>query len=333
MGELHLPLPVAEILERKRITNADVVALRGDIFSDGVVSRKEADLLFALDTGCEDKCAAWTQFFVEALVDFIVHQEKPSGHISPENAEWLVRAISRDGVVDTETEMEALLRTLERARTSPDHLSAFALKQVAHAVLDGAGPLARGGELKPGVIGEAEVSVLRRTLYAFGGEGNIAITRAEAEVLFDLNDRSAEADNHPSWSDLFVKAVANHLMCASGYTAPTRQEALRREAFLDDADVSVTGFMNRMVSGGLGAVLSAYQRVNSLENEYKDANAADAAASAAAEPVDGSEARWLAGRIGRDGTVHENEKALLAFLRAESPDIHPDLEALLRKVA
>lgn len=333
MGELQLPRPVAEILDRKRITDADVKMLRADIFGDGVVSRKEADLLFALDTGCDDKCAAWTDFFVEAMVDFVVHQEKPRGYISVENAEWMVRAISRDDLVDTVTEMEVLVRALEAAQTSPETLSAFALKQVAHAVLDGAGPLARGGELQPGVIGEAEVAMLRRILYAFGGEGNIAISRAEAEVLFDLNDRSVEAENHASWSDLFVKAVANYLMCASGYTAPTRADALRREAFLDSADVSVGGFLNRMVSGGLGAVISAYQRIEGLENAYKEANAAKAHATSRAEPVDGSEARWLAERIGRDGTVHENEMALLRFLRAESPQIHPELEVLLEKVA
>ena len=333
MGELHLPRPVAEILDRKRIADADVKLLRAEVFGDGVVSRKEADLLFALDTGCTDKCAAWTEFFVEALVDFVVHQETPRGYISAENAQWLVRAISRDELVDTVTEMEALIRALEAAQSSPETLSAFALKQVAHAVLDGTGPLARGGELHPGIIGEAEVATLRRILYAFGGDGAIAITRAEAEVLFELNDRSAEADNHPSWSDLFVKAVTNYLMCASGYAAPTREEALRRETFLDNADISVGGFFNRMVSGGFGAVLAAYKRVEGLENAYREANAAKAHAASQAEPVDGVEARWLAERIGRDGTVHDNEMALLRFLRAESPQIHPELEVLLEKVA
>ena len=34
---------------------------------------------------------------------------------------------------------------------------------------------------------------MRRMLYAFGGDGNIAITRQEAEVLFDIND-ATDAD-------------------------------------------------------------------------------------------------------------------------------------------
>lgn len=333
MGELHLPRPVTEILERARITDADVAALRADVFKDGAVSRNEADLLFALDTGCAETCDAWVEFFVEALVDYIVHQEQPQGYVSADNAQWLTRAISRDGVVDTVSEMELLVRCLEAARSAPDTLSAFALKQVAHAVLDGKGALARGGALASGTIGEAEVNLMRRVLYAFGGEGNVAITRAEAEILFDLNDRTSEAGNHPSWSDLFVKAVANYLMCASGYNAPTRAEALRRDAFLDNTDASVSGFLSSMVSGGFGAVLSAYRRADGLEEAYREANDARRQAATEAERIDRSEARWLAERIGRDGVIHENEKALLRFLREESPDIHPDLQTLLQNVA
>jgi hypothetical protein len=70
-------------------------------------------------------------------------------------------------------------------------------------------------------------------LYAFGGDGNIAVTQQEASVLFDINDATAETENHPAWSDLFVKALANFLMATSGYQVPTRQEALRREAWLE----------------------------------------------------------------------------------------------------
>jgi hypothetical protein len=80
---------------------------------------------------------------------------------------------------------------------------------VAHAVIDGKGPLMLGGALVPGLIAKAEVELLRRILHAHGGDGNIAITRAEAEVLFRINERTAQGHNDPSWNDLFVKAIAN----------------------------------------------------------------------------------------------------------------------------
>ena len=241
---------IADIASTKRITPLDVLELRQLIFRDGVVAAEEADALFRLDEACNERCAEWADFFVEAITDYIVHQEKPAGYVSAKNAEWLINAISHDGKVDTLTELELLVRVLEKAKFSTERLVAFALKQVKHAVVDGQGPLMQGGELVPGVIDKAEVDLLRRMLYAFGGDGNIAITRAEAEVLFEINDRVAGARNDASWNDLFVKAIANFVMCASGYQAPTREEALRQENFLDRADADIGGFLARMASTG-----------------------------------------------------------------------------------
>ena len=127
-----------------------------------------------------------------------------------------------------------LVKVLEKAQSSPPRLAGFALAQVKKAVIEGDGPLAHGGTLTPGKVGRAEAELMRRILYAFGGDGNIAVTRAEAEVLFDINDATAEADNDPAWSELFVKAIANFMMAASGYDVPSRQEALHREEWLDE---------------------------------------------------------------------------------------------------
>lgn len=334
MGELVLGAPVAGLTSRKRIVAEDVLMLRREVFRDGVVSRGEAESLFALDASCDDKCPEWSDFFVEAVTDYLVHQEKPAGHVSDDNAAWLIRAISTDGKVDTASELELLVRVLETARSAPDGLAAFALSQVSAAVIEGEGVLARRrGALTPGSIMEAEVELLRRILHAGGGEGSLGISRAEAEVLFDLNDRTAHADNHPSWDDLFVKALANHMMCASGYTPPTREEALSRERFLDEGEAGIGQFFSRMVSGGLSGILSAYRREEGMEAWHAERNARLAAENEAAQGINGMEAEWLAARIGRDGLFHRNEAALLAFLRQESPDIHPLLRPLLERVA
>jgi hypothetical protein len=122
-------------------------------------------------------------------------------------------------------------------------------------------------------------------------------------------------------------------MCASGYSPPPRDVALRREAFLEDSGADVAGFLARMASGGFSGILKAYAQETDVDSAFADRNARHLAASSAAEAVDGDEAGWLARRIGRDGRLHENEKALLAFLKRESPDIHPDLKPLLDKVA
>jgi hypothetical protein len=333
MGELIMSAPVAGLTSKNRITAEDVTMLRREVFGDGVVSRGEAEALFALDATARDKCQEWPEFFVEAITDYIVHQEKPAGYISEGNADWLVQTISRDGMVDSRTELELLVHVLETAKSSPSKLSAYALEQVGHAVIDGKGPLMLGGDLVPGLIAKAEVDLLRRILYAYGGDGNIAITRAEAEVLFKINERTAAASNDPSWNDLFVKAIANFVMCSAGYEAPTREVALRRDSFFEQADAEIGSFFGRMVSGGLAAIMEAYRAPDDIETEWEARNRASEALARRAETIDAGEAKWLAERIGGDRPLRDNERALLTLIKHASPEIHPALKPLLDKVA
>ncbi|MBZ9987060.1 hypothetical protein LB572_08110 [Mesorhizobium sp. BH1-1-5] len=334
MGELIMSAPVAGLTSKNKITAEDVTMLRREVFADGVVSRGEAEALFALDQTARDKCGEWTPFFVEAVTDYIVHQEKPEGYISEQNADWLVRTISRDGMVDSQTELELLVHVLEEAKSSPGQLSAYALEQVAHAVMDGKGPLMHGGSLVPGHVAKSEVDLLRRILYAYGGDGNIAISKAEAEVLFRINDRTAAADNDPSWNDLFVKAIANYIMCSTGYEPPTREVALRHETFLDEACPTLGGFFSRMVSGGFAAIREAYHSPGDIEAEWEARNRANEALARRAETIDASEAEWLAERVGGgQRPLRDNERALLTLIRQASPEIHPALKPLLEKVA
>ena len=332
MGELTLSAPVAGLTGKGRITADDVQLLRAEVFRDGIVTRAEAESLFALHASCRDQSAAWPRFFVEAVTDYIVHQEKPHGYISEDNADWLIRAISRDGMVDTAAEMELLVSVIEKARSSPERLSAYALEQVALAVIDGEGPLAGSRNAVAGAMDKSEVDLLRRVLYAFGGDGNIAITRAEAEILFRINDSTREELNHPSWNELFVKAVANFVLTSSGYEPPSRTEALRRDAFFDHADANIGGFFSRMVSGGVAGILEAYAAPDTLEAEFEDSNRANETRMRRAGAVDGEEARWIADRIGRDRLIRENERALLSFIRQAASSLHPELQPLLDKV-
>jgi len=334
MGELIMSAPVAGLTSRNRINADDVTMLRREVFADGVVTRGEAEALFALDQTAREKCPEWAPFFVEAVTDYIVHQEKPEGYISQENADWLVRAISRDGMVASRTELELLVHVLEEAKSSPSQLSAYALEQVAHAVIDGKGPLMHGGSLAPGKVTRAEVDLLRRILYAYGGDGNIAITRAEAEILFRINDQTDADDNEPSWNDLFVKAIANYVMCSAGYEPPTREAALRHESFLEQAELHIGSFFSRMVSGGLAGILEAYQSPGDIEAEWEAKNRAAEALARRAETIDAGEAKWLAEHVG-DGKrpLRDNERALLTLIKHASPEIHPALRPLLDKVA
>lgn len=327
MSDALMPDAVKRILDSGRITADDVLTLRRTVFADGAVGRNEAEWLFALNDRCSAAGKEWPDFFVEALTDYTVHQVEPHGYVSEENAGWLVDRISRNGIVKTDTELELLVKVLEAARTSPESLVAFALAQVKAAVLDGEGPVASGRSLEPGRIGEAEVEILRRMLYAYAGPGNIAVTRTEADLLFDINDATHGADNHPAWSDLFVKAIANHLMAAFGHVVPPRQVALARAQWLDDETSRVDRFIVNALSGGLKGIWQAYRQPGVWEERLAEQERA----IAAAEPIDAEEARWLTRRIERNGRICDHERALVRFLIEESPAVDAALKPLIEK--
>lgn len=317
-----------KLMAKGEIRADDVLTLRramnGD---DNRISADEAKALFQINDSCEGNGNEWADFFVEALVDYLVNQADPKGYVSDAHADWLMAQISVSGVVKTTTELEALVKIMEAAYRVPERLEVFAMEQVKLAVLSGEGPTRHGNDLQPGHIGRAEVELLRRILYACGGDEAVAISRREAEMLFDINDAVTDGTNDASWPDLFVKAIANYLMASRGFQPPSRHEALHRESWMDDNAMDIGGFFGKILAGGLRGVLSSYD--DHSEDRVKQ-QAADIAVS---EMVTADEAGWLAERIGRDGHFADAEKALLMFIKTESPDIHPSLKPLLDKVA
>jgi len=323
---------VADVLANGRITAEDVRVLRRSIYNDGAAEAGEIERLFVMDEATREQDPSWCELFVEAIADHLVDQVEPEGYVSEENADWLIARISRDGTVKTVTELEALVEVLEHAKSSPDRLVAFALDQVKKAVVEGEGPLATGSGIASGRVSRDEAELIRRILYAFGGDASIAVTRAEAEILFDINDTTAAAENDPAWNELFVKAIANFLMAASGYAVPPREEAMRREKWLDAPSGGIGDFFGRIASGGLSGMLNAYRQPSS-EDAWAARNARVEANAATAETVTAEEAEWLARRMGRDGALHANEKALLRVIRDKAPTVHPSLKSLIAKAA
>jgi hypothetical protein len=322
MPELILDAFMAQLMNSARVTQENVLELRRNVFADGIMTRGEAQMLLDIDRAAKDKCADWAPFLYEAVSDYIVHQERPAGYISQDNAVWLQNTLACDSA---ETVTGLLVHVLEKAKSAPESLSAMGLRAVAKSVLANDAGTAK--------ISQEDVKMLRRVLYAFGSQDNAALSRAEVEVLFDLNDQTAEALNDPEWNELFTKAIASFILCASGYRAPSREDALRQEKWVEDTGVKVDGFFGRMVSGGLSGVIDAFKSDHTLEDAYAEKNAAYEATIKEAELVDADEAKWVADRIGRDGVLHDNERSLLKFLKKESTGIHPILQPLLDQVA
>jgi len=323
---------IDNMIKRGEIAQSDVMKMRSLTYADGRITPEEAELLFQLNDASLTVTRTWNDYFIESITDFLVNQSEPMGYVTAENARWLIDRIGHDGRVDTRTELELVINVIDRARWSPESLVSFALAQVRDAVVTSKGVLRNGMRLEPGIIGEAEVELLRRILYAFGGDGNVAITRAEAEVLFEINDALVDGKPNPAWTDLFIKAIANCVMSVSSYAVPTREEALRRDAWLDyHTDLSPLNLVKKFVSGG-ASPLDGYRRLTREESAL-DRLERQRIEMIVNEQVTEGEASWLVERISHDGKVNENEVALLAFLRTESPDVHPVLKDLITRYA
>jgi hypothetical protein len=331
MGVLSA-VSVAEIKARGSIKDADVLKLRRSYYDDGRISAEEADMLFALNDACPVQDPAWADCFVESITDYLVEQAQPEGYLTAENAAWLIERIGKDGRVETKTELELLVNVLDKARWAPQSLVRFALDQVKAAVLTGTGPLRSGRLLEAGIVSETDVGLLRRILYSFGGDGNLAITQPEAEVLFDIDEATADADNHPAWTDLFVKAIANCVMAASNYATPPREIALARDAWLDRRGELTLDNVLAGMSSGLTSLFGGYREQTGEERAIARLTQ-QKVEIVTHEAITAAEAEWLAQRIGHDGRLTPNERSLLMFLKAESPSIHPSLRAIVDKAA
>ena len=300
-----------QLKAKAAITADDTLALRRIVWRDGAIDPAEAEAIFDLNTAIKATSREWVDFFVEAMKQYVVHQQAPVGYVDDAKAAWLMARIDSDGWVDSLGELELLVEVMEDATAVPASLRAYALRQIEAVVLTGSGPTRNSGSLQAGSVGTTEVALLRRMLFAQSSDAPAMISRTEADMLFRIKDATLGAANAPEWQTLFVQAVGNHLMAYSEYRPLARDEAARLDAFMNDSHVSIAGFFGKMahagLSGGFGAAFAT-------KPEAVDRDAAIAADRA----IDPGEQAWLRERIEADNTLDPLEKALLAFLSDES---------------
>jgi hypothetical protein len=322
-----------EICRRGSVRETDVRELRALYYAETPLAESDANAIFEIDAACAVKDPAWQDFFVEAITDFVVDSAEPRGYVNIHNADWLIERITHDGQVETQSELEILVRVIDKARWSPESLVKFALNAVKDAIVTGKGAARAGGGAAAGVVTNEDVELLRRIIYAFGGDGHISVSRTEAEGLFEINDLTADKTDNAQWTELFVKAITSVVMAASGYRAPTRETALKREQWLQSrGDLSIGQFVSAIVKSDRSGFMGFFSRQSAedcelerLERERREI--------LTAEEVTGEEAQWLVAQIERDGELTLNEKCLLLHLKQSKVDLHPSLEALLAKAS
>lgn len=291
------------------ITPEEVLTLRRSAWPDGRIDQTEAEAILAINDVVSTKSPEWIDFLVEAVGEYVLNGTEPRGYVADATADWLIARLDQDGRLDSAAELELLVRVLEKALGTPDRLKDYALAQIEHAVLTGEGPTRDGGSLSAGSISEAECKLLRRVIFASGGDRPAAVSQREAEMLFRLKDATLGADNAPEWQRLFVQGVGNYLQGSQGAKGLTRERAAELEAFMNQPSGGLSGFFRRMGSFAAGDLRSAARDL--LTSPSARDLTGEAGADAA---VTDSEQQWLDAHIGSDGQIDPLEQALLAFL-------------------
>lgn len=295
------------------ITDAELLDLRRNGWCDGTISPQEAESIFAINHALGERSAAWTDFFVEALGEFLLNRQEPRGYMAEDQADWLIAQVTRDGRIDSMAELELLVRMIERASNVPETLKSFVLEQIEREVLTGTGPTRDGGELSDTHVSEAEVALLRRVLFGQASDRPAAISQREAELLFRIKDATLGALNARGWKRLFVQGVGNYLQ---GWSSPnaqiTRDRAAELDRFMTDTDSGVGRFMARMVKAVPNSAGIVFGR--------KQADTPDLDARIAAEAdITASEQSWLDAQVKANGEIDEYDRALLHFLAGGDP--------------
>ena len=97
MIRVSLRFFASRVLRTKRMDAGDRRTLQRIIFSDGVRSRIEAEVLLQLSRAVRPVDPDWADFVVASVVDFAVWGERPSGYVDPDTAKWLVAVLSQKG--------------------------------------------------------------------------------------------------------------------------------------------------------------------------------------------------------------------------------------------
>lgn len=290
---------------RHPVGEEEILKLRRTVWANGSVSPNEASQLFAINDEAEPT-RDWTEFFVEAICDYLVGRGQPHGYVSDADADWLISHVDHDGRIGNAAELELIVKLLERADHVPESLKQFALAEIEQTVLSGTGTTRTADSAEAPRIDDSEVAVLRRLIFAAAGDGPAKVSRAEAEMLFRLKDATLAADNSANWQRLFVQGVANHLMAHQSYEAPSAEVEMRLEA--------------PYKADPWGHVLS---RLGSETPDFKDAFAGDQEderiaaheqAVANDAQVTSEESDWLKRLLEGDGARDPLEQALLDFL-------------------
>ena len=292
---------VGQIISAERVLPEDVVQLRQAIWSGETIQVASADAMFAINRAVRKTCPQWVDFFVEAIGAYLLEAAEPLGCIDDAKSAWLIAHIGNDGNLESRAELLLLVALLEKADAVDARLRTYAITQVERTVVTGEGSTRIGAALRPGVIDDAEVALLRRVFQSPQGEHSIGISLGEAESLFRIKAATLSQENAPGWALLFVQLVGQFLI-----EGPAEAPVDRRR--------SILSMFVAEAMPGVSAFLEGLEQAHVNEEPVSEP-----------APITSDEIAWIKGQIVADGTIDPIEQALLAYIIDEAAPLPADL--------
>lgn len=314
--------------ENGYITAEDVKFLQDQVYKNGLQTKAELNSLLGLAERAPDGDIEWLEFFGETSADYYLREELSHDYITERSYNDLHAQVTRYSHTVTPLVLSMLIKLVAKSSAAPPVMKDFIIDQIRLAIQ------ARG--MDPAITAN-DVALIRGFLIATDDGTNSMITQKEACFLFDLNDMTICRANDASWSEIFVKAITSHIMGCVGYVAANREVALQTWDWVSHKDVNVTVFFHRMISGGVSALREAYvpvsNEVSQPVNIYEKIS--DNRANNAEIMLDEEEKRLslLADRLGRDGFMDDNERAVISCVQEFEVDLPPVLQNLIAPAA
>ena len=128
--------------------------------------------------------------------------------------------------------LAALITTIESSPVATGAEAASALAIVRDGVITGEGPTTAGRVHFSRSLDAHDADWCARILTA-RAINEVAVSREEAQALFQIDEAAAERSDNGKFDDLFAKAILHHAASVSGLPVPSRAVALSPETALE----------------------------------------------------------------------------------------------------
>lgn len=128
--------------------------------------------------------------------------------------------------------LAALITTIESSPVATGAEAASALAIVRDGVITGEGPTTAGRVHFSRSLDAHDADWCARILTA-RAINETAVSREEAQALFQIDEAAAERSDNGKFDDLFAKAILHHAASVSGLPVPSRAVALSPETALE----------------------------------------------------------------------------------------------------